>query len=92
MSFTKSITYKGLALNDVLFSVERCTLQDGQLDFFIAMRAGEGLPLIDGQTHGCPYDSTGDTPESQAQAYAMTLDNPLEVPYEPIYTPSREEE
>lgn len=89
MSYTVALNYKGLDIPAALITVQSCSVQGSQLDFFVSMRAGEGLPMIDGQTHGCAYDPSAGTPEEQAYAYLATLDNPLEVPVVEVDTPRR---
>lgn len=80
MSLVVDVVYKGVPIRGALFTVETCTIQGGQLDFFVSMRAGPNFPAIDGQTHGCAYDESAGSPIDQAYEYLRTLNNPLEIP------------
>lgn len=74
MSLKMTTEFKGLTVVDAIYSVDRITIQGGQLDFFVSMRAAEGAQMLDGENYGCPYNSKGSTPEEQAYAYLMSLD------------------
>ncbi|AVF01491.1 hypothetical protein [Klebsiella aerogenes] len=73
MSLIKTTSFKGLTVINAIYTVEQITIQGGQLDFFVSMKATKTSMPIDGETHGCAYNSSGATPEEQAYAYLKTL-------------------
>ncbi|HFD7847431.1 TPA: hypothetical protein ACF58E_002115 [Klebsiella michiganensis] len=73
MALLKTTEYKGLTVTDAIYTLESITIQGGQLDFFISMRAAAGTPMLDGENYGCAYDPAAGTPEEQAYAYLKTL-------------------
>ena len=74
MPFLKTTDYKGLTVENAIYTVESITIQGGQLDFFVSMRAKPESPILTGEYHGCVYDINNGTPESQAYSYLETLD------------------
>lgn len=73
MFLKMSTEYKGLSINDAIYTVESITIQGGQLDFFVSMRAFPGSPLIDGDNFGCIYDPDAGSLEEQAYNHLQTL-------------------
>lgn len=73
MYLKKDSTYNGLNVPNAVFKVEYVTIQNGQLDFFVSMRAAVDALILTGETHGCIYDPDGINPEKQAYAYLKTL-------------------
>ncbi|EOZ9097154.1 hypothetical protein ACQX94_003025 [Klebsiella aerogenes] len=74
MALLKTTEYKGLTVTDALYTVESITIQGGQLDFFVSMRAVAGAQMLDGENYGCAYDPAAGTPEEQAYAWLKTQD------------------
>lgn len=74
MSLLRDITYKGIPIKNAVYTVDTITIQGGQLDFFVSIRASKDAPLLDGETHGCVYNPEAGTPEEQAYAYLKSLD------------------
>ncbi|HGN8793825.1 TPA: hypothetical protein ACK1ZR_003748 [Klebsiella michiganensis] len=74
MAIKKTTEFKGLTVTDAVFTVDSITIQGGQLDFFVSMRAAPGSQMLDGENYGCAYDPEAGTPEEQAYAHLMTLD------------------
>lgn len=75
MYLTKAYTYKGISLASAVFKIQTITIQDGQLDFYVAIKVTPTSETLAGETHGCAYDSTAGTPEDQAYAYLKTLES-----------------
>ena len=74
MSFYKTIEYKGLMVQNAIYTVESITIQGEQLDFFVSVRAKKGSELLSGEYYGCSYDKLKGDPEDQAYSYLKTLE------------------
>lgn len=75
MYLTKAYTYKGIALEAAVFKIQTITIQDNQLDFYVAIKTTPTSETLEGETHGCAYDAKAGTPEAQAYAYLKTLES-----------------
>lgn len=73
MSLIKTTTFKGLTVENAVFTVEHITMQGNQLDFFVSMKADKSSLPLDGETHGCAYIQNSLSPSEQAYAYLKSL-------------------
>ncbi|WP_417639099.1 hypothetical protein [Klebsiella aerogenes] len=74
MAILKTVDFKGITVENAVFTVDTITIQGGQLDFFVSMRAKADAPMLDGENYGCSYDPSAGTPEEQAYSYLKSLE------------------
>lgn len=74
MSLKMTTQYKGLTIPDAVYTVEEITISGARMSFYVSMKANTTSETISGEVYGCSYDSSGDTPETQAYTYLKTLD------------------
>lgn len=74
MSITRDVVFKGIPLKNAVYKVQSITVQNGQLDFYVTLRANESSPVLEAYNIGCAYDKSGAPLEDQAYAYLNNME------------------
>jgi len=73
MAVLKSISFKGVSLNDAYHRVWRVECEKTSMSFGVSIHATAANEALTGATYSCAYDLNGANPIAQAYAYLKTL-------------------
>jgi hypothetical protein len=74
MALLKSISFKGVLLNDAYHRVWRVDCEKTKMSFGLSIHATAADEALTGATYSCAYDLNGANPIAQAYAHLKTLD------------------